>query len=92
MNMRKHEGNTLIKFCAETKANSKGEPAKKKKLYLTLIYGTSEDAQRELAAEMAGKGKAANGAHKENHVSCRTLQALSVVGQVCEYVSTTANI
>lgn len=70
----------------------KASQPKKKKLYLTLIYGTSEDAQREQAAEMAGKGKAANGAHKENHVSCRTLQALSVVGQVCEYVSTTANI
>lgn len=56
MNMRKHEGNTLIKFCAETKANSKGNPAKKK-LYLTLIYGTSEDAQREQAVEMGEREK-----------------------------------
>lgn len=46
----------------------------------------------EQAEEITGKGKAANGAHKENHVSCRTLQALSVVGHVCEYVSATANI
>lgn len=57
MNMRKHEGNTLIKFCAETKANSKGEPAKKKKTVPNSYLRHLRRCPKGAGSGNGGKGK-----------------------------------
>jgi len=76
MNMRKHEANTLIKFCVDTRANSKGDAPQK--ITNSYLRHQRKAHKGQLEVEVGKREEQDGGPHKENHVSCRTLQALSV--------------